>query len=148
MCRVRDLRTEPKVGFQTQMLSQSTDPSESNGGRERKRTKFDIARQAQKDIVALNVPMDDSVPMKVFEALARLPAHRSDLAFSHQVRSDNVRERAALHVLHHDPQLVLVKERVDVVDNIRVPRRAHHEDLVDDEILLGLLVEVHLLNCH
>lgn len=92
--------------------------------------------------------MDDSVPMKVFEALARLTAHRGDLAFSHQIRSDDVRERAALHVLHHDPQLVLVKERVDVVDNIRVPRRAHNEDLVDDKILLGLLVEVHLLNCH
>ena len=41
-----------------------------------------------------------------------------------------------------------MQEGVDVVDDIGVSRSTHDEDLVDDEILLGLLVEVHLLDGH
>ena len=109
-------------------------------------TKFDVAVHAEQDVVGLDVAVDDAMAVEVLEALAGLAGDGGDLAVGHEVRGDDVRQRAALHVLHHDPELVLVQERVDVVDDVRVPRRAHDEDFVDDEVLLRLLLEVHLLN--
>lgn len=35
---------------------------------------------------------------------------------------------------------------VQVVDDVRVLVFPHHQNLVDDEFLLGLLLQVHLLN--
>lgn len=37
---------------------------------------------------------------------------------------------------------------VQVVDDVVVLVLPHHEDLVDDELLLGLLAQVHLLDGH
>ena len=84
--------------------------------------------------------MNDTVLMQMLQALGCLPTHGCDLAFGHQVCRHNVRERATLHVLHHDPELVLVKERVNIVDDIRMTRSPHYEDLVNDKILFRLLV--------
>src|SRR6202012_933604 len=65
---------------------------------------------------------------------------------SHQVGRDDIGKGAALHVLHHNPEFILVKERVDIVDDIRMTRCAHHKNFVDDEILFRLLVQVHLFD--
>jgi hypothetical protein len=110
------------------------------------RTELDVAREREQDVVRLDVAVDHAVAVEVLEALARLAADGRDLALRHQVRGHDVRERAALHVLHDDPEVVLVQEAVDVVHDVRVPRGAHDEDLVDDQVLLRLLVEVHLLD--
>lgn len=90
--------------------------------------------------------MNDTMPVEMFKTLTRLSRNGRDLSFGHEVGGDDVCERASLHVLHHDPQIVLVKERVDVVDDVGVARRAHDEDFIDDEVLLWLLVEIHLLD--
>jgi hypothetical protein len=111
-------------------------------------TEFDITNHAQEDVITLDVSMNDTVPVEMFKTLTRLSRHGRDLAFGHEVGGDDVGEGASLHVLHHDPQIVLVQKRVDVIDDVGVARGAHDEDFVDDEVLLGLLVEVHLLDSH
>ena len=88
------------------------------------------------------------MPVEMLKTLACLARDSSNLPLRHQVRSDDVRQRTALHVLHDYPELILMQERVDVVDDVRMPRRPHDEDLVDDEVLLRLLVQVHLLDRH
>lgn len=113
---------------------------------EETRTQFDIAHHTQQHVITLNIPMNDPMSMQMLQPLARLPRHRGDLALGHKVRGDHIREGTTLHVLHHDPEVVLVQERIDVVDDVRVARAAHDQDLVDDQILLGLLLEVHLLD--
>lgn len=90
--------------------------------------------------------MNDTVLVQVLQALCSLPRHGCDLALRHQVSRDDICERPALHVLHHNPQFVLVEERIDVVDDVRVARGPHNENLVYNEIFLGLLVEIHLLD--
>jgi len=51
-----------------------------------------------------------------------------------------------LHILHDNPEVILPQETVNVVDNIRMTRRMHDKNLVDDQVLLRLLVKVHLLD--
>ena len=110
------------------------------------RTEFNVTSKTQQYIVALDVAMDDAMLMHMLQALRHLPAHCSDLPFCHQVRRSNVRERATLHILHHHPELILIKKRVDVVDDICMTRSPHYEDLVYDEIFFWLLIQVHLLD--
>ena len=73
-------------------------------------TEFNVTSETQQHFVALDVAMDDPVLMQMLQALRRLPTHSSDLPFCHQVRNNNVRERATLHMLHHQPELILIKE--------------------------------------
>jgi hypothetical protein len=120
--------------------------SNANAAIDKARTELDVTVQTEQHIVRLDIPMDDPMSMQMLEALTRLPAHRRDLALRHQIRRDHVRQAPALHVLHDDPEVVLMQEAVDVVHDVRVPARAHDEDLVDDQVLLRLLVEVHLLD--
>ena len=110
------------------------------------RTEFDVTTETQQHIAALDVTMDDTVLMQMLQAQRYLPTHCCYLAFSHQVRRNNVRERATLHILHHNPELILVKERVDIVDDICMTRSPHYEDLIYDKILFRLLIQVHLLD--
>jgi hypothetical protein len=112
----------------------------------RRLTKLDVSLQTKKDVVRFDVAMDDSLLMEVLESLECLPRHSSNLSLAHDVARDDVGERSTLHVLHHNPKVALEQERVDIVDNIAMPRLLHDEDLVDDEILLGLLLKVHLLD--
>ena len=109
-------------------------------------TELDVALQTQEDVIALDVAVDHAVFMKMLEPLERLARHGRDLALAHDVARHHVRQTAPLHVLHHNPQVAPQKERVDKVDNVAVPRLLHHEDLIDDEVLLRLLLEIHLLD--
>jgi hypothetical protein len=111
-----------------------------------RRTEFNVTSETQQHIVALDVAMDDAVLMQMLQALRRLPTHCSDLAFRHQVRRNNVRERTTLHILHHYPELILIKERVDIVDDICMTRSPHYENLIYDKILFRLFIQVHLLD--
>lgn len=109
-------------------------------------TEFDVALEREEDIVALDVAVYDAMAVEVLEAAAGLLGDGGNLAFCHEVCGDDVCETAALHVLHDDPEIVLVEERVDIVDDIWVARGAHDNDFVDNQILFWLLVEVHLLD--
>ena len=64
--------------------------------------------------------MNNTMSVQMLQALRRLPRHRRDLSLRHQISSDHICQRTALHVLHDDPQVVLVQERIDVVDDVRV----------------------------
>ena len=102
--------------------------------------------QAEQHVVALDVTMDDPVSMEMLKTLARFPGDGGNLTLAHQIGGDHIRQTSALHVLHNHPQLGLIQERVYEVDDVRVPRGLHYEDLVDNEILLRLFIEVHLLD--
>ncbi len=115
---------------------------------EDRRTKLDVAVHAEQHVVGLDITVDDAVPVEVLETLGGLARDGGNLALGHQVGGDDVCQRAAFHVLHDNPELVLVQEGIYVVDDVGVSRSAHDKDLVDNEILLGLLVEVHLLDSH
>ena len=91
-------------------------------------------------MAALDVTVDDTVLMEMLQALRYLSTHCCNLAFGHQVCCDNVRERSALHILHHDPELVLVKERVDIIDDIRMTQSPQYEDFVYKKIPFRRLV--------
>ena len=86
------------------------------------------------------------MPMEMLKTLARLATNSGNLAFGHEIRRDHIRQAAALHILHDDPEVILPQETVDIVDDIRMAGGAHDENLIDDEIFLRLLVEVHLLD--
>ncbi len=45
-----------------------------------------------------------------------------------------------------NPKVSFPKVTVDVVDYILVTHLLHDDDFVDDEILLGLLLQIHLLD--
>lgn len=104
------------------------------------RTEFNVTSETQEHIGALDVTMNDPVLMQMLQALRCLPTYCCNLAFGHHVCRHNVRERAALHILHHDPDLVLVKKRVDIIDNIHMTQSPQYEDLVDKDILSRMLV--------
>ena len=63
------------------------------------RNEFNVTSETQQHIVALDdVAMYDPVLMQMLQALRRLPTRHSDLSFCHQVRRNNARERATLHL--------------------------------------------------
>ena len=97
-------------------------------------------------MTALDVAMYDALFVQVLQALRYLPTHCCNLAFCHQACRDNICKRAALHILHHHPELILVEERVDITDDICMTRSPDYEDLIYDKIPSRLLVKVHLFN--
>lgn len=109
-------------------------------------TQFDVAVQAEQHIVTLDIAMDDAVSVQVLKTLGRFPRYCRYLSFGHQIGGDDVGQRASFHVLHDYPKVVLVEEGIDVVDDVGVSRCPHDENFVDDQILLGLLVEIHLFD--
>ena len=125
---------------------QSARISRDRGNQTQGQTEFDVAVHAQQNIVTLDVAMDDAVPVQVFKTLGCFPRYCRYLPLGHQVGGDDVGEGASFHVLHDDPKVVLVEERIDVIDDVGVSRGAHDENFVDDQILLGLLVEIHLFD--
>lgn len=84
----------------------------------------------------------------MLQALERFPADGGDLALGHDVERHDVGQAAALHELHHHPQLAGAQIAVDEVHNVWVGAVLHDQDLVDDQVLLGLLLQVHLLDGH
>ena len=107
---------------------------------------FDTPLHAQEDVVGLDIPMDDTLAVQELQPMQRLATDGANLALGHHIKCHDIRQTPALHVLHDDPQVALHQERVHEVDDILVPAVLHDQDLVDDEILLGLLLEVHLFD--
>jgi len=110
------------------------------------RTEFDFPSDTQQYIAALEVPMDDTVLMQMLQAPRYVPTHSCDVASSHQVRRNNIRERATFNILHHHPELILIKVRLDIVDDIYMTRSLHYEDLIHDTIRFRLLTHAHLID--
>lgn len=48
-------------------------------------------------------------------------------------------------MLHDEPYVVFIQERVDILDDVRV-KNHHYRDFVEDEVPVRLLVEVRLLD--
>jgi hypothetical protein len=94
-------------------------------------------------MAALHVTMNDAVLMQMSQALRYLSTHCCNLAFGHQICRNNIRERATFHILHHNPELVLVKERVNIIDDIRMTQSPQYEDFVYKKIPFRRLVQVH-----
>ena len=111
-------------------------------------TELDVTGHAEQDVIALDVSVDDAVRVQVAETLCRLSAYGSNLSLGHDVAGHHIGKTTALHVLHDDPKISLVEERIDVVDNVGMARRLHDQNLVDNEVLLRLLFKVHLLDGH
>lgn len=107
---------------------------------------LDAAVQPKQDVVTLDVPMDDLVAVEELQRLQHLATNRGDLALVHAGLGNDVGERTSRQVLHDDPQLLGHQIAVQVVDHVRMFVLSHHQDLVDDQFLLRLLAEVHLLD--
>eukprot|EP00047_Mylnosiga_fluctuans_P001701 m.221524 g.221524 ORF g.221524 m.221524 type:complete len:498 (+) comp10604_c0_seq1:1523-3016(+) len=119
----RQLRAEPEVG------------------------ELDIARHAKKDVITLDIAVDDRVRMQELEGLQALAADGGDLALVQDGLGDDIRQRSTRKELHDNPELVLANEEaIQVVDDVLLAQLPHDEDLVDDQLLLGLLRKVHLLD--
>ena len=86
------------------------------------------------------------MPMEMLQALARLATNSRDLAFGHKIGRNHIGQAPALHIFHDDPEVILPQETVDIIDDIRMTGRAHDENLVNDQVLLRLFVEIHLLD--
>jgi len=95
-------------------------------------TELDVTRHTQEDVIALDISMNHAVRVQMSQTLSGLSADSSNLTLSHDVARDNIGQTSTFHVLHNDPKIALVKERVDVVDDVRMSRRFHHQNLVDD----------------
>ena len=107
---------------------------------------LDVPFLREQHVVALDVPMDHLLRVQELQALQHLPTHRRDLVLAHHVEGHHVRQAAALHVLHDHPELDADQVAVDEIDNVLVLAGAHDDDLVEDQLLLGLLLQVHLLD--
>lgn len=115
----------------------------SNG---KKLTELDVTRQAKKDVIALYISVDHTVPMQVLQTPRRLTTDGSNLALRHKIRSNDVCERTTFHVFHDNPEVIAVQERIDIVDDVWMPGGTHNKNLVYNEIFLWLLIQIHLLD--
>jgi len=120
----------------------------SRKGRTTRLTDLDVSLHAKEHIVTLDITVDNLLGMQVCESLEGLLAHAGNLALGHDVVCHNIRERTALHVVHDHPEVTNVQIAVDVVDNVRVASLSHDQNFIDDELLLRLLLQVHLLHGH
>ena len=77
---------------------------------------------------------------------AYLSADSRNLPLAHNVESNHISQTATLHVFHHHPEVQTMEVTVQKVDNILVLAVLHNQNLIDDQILLGLQVQVHLLD--
>lgn len=75
-------------------------------------------------------------------------ANSGNLTLRHDVESNHIRQTAAFHVLHDNPEISFYKKAIHEIDNILMLAILHDQDFVDDEILLWLLLEVHLFDSH
>lgn len=78
-----------------------------------------------------------------------LSTDSGNLAFIHECLSDNLGQGATIKVLHDNPEFVGFHQvGVEVIDHIHVFIPLHDEDLVDNQLLLGLEFEIHLFDGH
>ena len=66
-------------------------------------TEFDVTGHAQQDIITLDIAVDDTMSVQMFQALGGFSGYGGDLTFCHQISGNNIGERASFHVLHNDP---------------------------------------------
>ena len=60
---------------------------------------------------------------------------------------NNIGESTTLHVLHDDPELIAAnKVRLQEVDNVRMLRLLHDENLVHNELYARLTRQIHFLD--
>jgi hypothetical protein len=109
-------------------------------------SELDVAVHAEQYVVGLDVTVNDTLGVQELQAVKRLAADSGNLALRHHVEGDNIGKTATLHVFHHHPKVATNEERIHEVDNVLVPAISHHQDLVDDEVFLWLLFQVHLLD--
>mmetsp|Transcript_3650 Transcript_3650/g.8679 ORF Transcript_3650/g.8679 Transcript_3650/m.8679 type:complete len:217 (-) Transcript_3650:654-1304(-) len=78
------------------------------------------------------------------------PRHLSlgELEFLGLVGLQQVRDRASVHVFHHDPEAALEHVALDVSHHVRVRRSTHHRDLVLEGREVRCLREREFLDCH
>lgn len=87
---------------------------------------LDLAVHANENVVTLDVAVDDVVRVEVVESEQTFARHRRHLRLVHHCLEYDVRERAALQVLHHDPQLLLLQVALDVVHYASEVHVFHH----------------------
>jgi hypothetical protein len=76
-----------------------------------------------------------------------LKADPCNLILLELVILNDVCQSPSLHELHNDPELSILDEKgLDEVNDVRVMRFLHDDDLVDDELLSRLLSEIHLFD--
>lgn len=111
---VRDLSTKSEVGckikrsVEGQVESGLGHPIDSEATREghmtqTRRTEFDVTHHTEKNVVTLDVSVDDAMTVKMPEPLTGLLRDGSDLSLGHNVASDDVGQAATFHVFHDDP---------------------------------------------
>ena len=83
---------------------------------------------------------------RMTEEMQYLATDCGNLRLAHHVEGDNVGQTASFHVLHDNPQFTLDKIALHKVHDVLVLAVSHDQNLVDDEVLLGLLLKVHLLD--
>ena len=111
-------------------------------------TQLDFSGARDKNVGRLDVAVDLPLRMQVIEALERLAEDRRDLALVVDVSGiHDVENRAAIDVLHNEPQLGAVDVRTIVLGDVRRVALRHHSNLLLDvlDLVLGLL-EVHHLH--
>ena len=84
--------------------------------------------------------------MEMLQTLACLATNSCDLAFSHKIGHNHNGQAPALHIFHDDPEVMLLQETVNIISNIQITGQMHDENLINDQVLLWLLVEIHLLD--
>jgi hypothetical protein len=109
-------------------------------------TELDVALHRQQDVVGLDIAVNDTLGVKMLQSLQGLSADRRNLSLGHDVERDNVSKASSLHILHDHPELSSAKVAVNEVDNVGVGALLHDQDFVDNQVLLGLLLQVHLLD--
>lgn len=107
---------------------------------------LDLTVHAEKDVVAFDVAVYYLLLVQEFERLETLLRDGGYLSLSEHGLHDNIGHRTTIEVLHDDPELVADEVALDVVDDVWMTVLFHHLDLRDDELLLWLVVEVHLLD--
>src|SRR6218665_382213 len=105
-----------------------------------------LSVHSEQYVVALDVPVKD---FTIVEELQRLEAFATDasyLTLRQNSLHNDVGQRPAVEVLHHDPELIVDEVALNVVDYVRVFVLFHDLDFHDDQFFAGLVVEVHHLD--
>ena len=128
-------------------------------------TDLDITTSIEKNVVTLDVTMDDALLVQMFKAAASLIDVRSGHAMFQRVTYlktnggdlvfgdgwivvNDISQSTALHILHDNPELskVVAQEGIQKVDNVSVLAVLHDHDFIDDQLLSRLVCQVHLLD--
>lgn len=107
---------------------------------------LDMTVEVEEDVVGFDVAVDDALGVEELKAMEGLAADGGDLALGHHVKGHDIGQTAAFHVLHDHPEVALDEEGIHEVDDVLVSTIFHDEDFIDDEVLFGLLFEIHLLD--